>query len=356
MAGEQTNEQESSQEDMANGYFDSYEIEEGAEESIDESAGGDDDDEPSQQKAPKLPPKNASKAGDGLGEKEGEFKKPEGLLGDWFKSSEDGSIEFDRDSALKFLSPEKEYEGFYYPKREYAEEKKEEEDDGRPEYEVYHENEQKRQGQVRENMTMWPTLYNKAIEKGYTQDESAEYANRTINEILDKEAKESSYKRTAEVEKRMLENNESRFGDTQLKETARTNENYFISRFGGGETGMRKYNEVLSLVAPQINKIFDLANPGLLDKCTERKAKDEINKFYTKIASDKNTLKMFVEMGMDKATSKILPHIVERGVYQGQGNAKKRYSPNHGIDRQGIGSSKPDELSRYMDGDKINDI
>jgi hypothetical protein len=342
--------------EMANAYFDEYP----AEDDLNPQSGAPQS-SAQQSSTPQTTPKGGNGqdpvSDPGKNDPSPQFEPPKVYGSHWYKKGEDGNITFDTKEALGFLTPKKGYEGFQAPVIQYAEPPKEPVDPPKNEYEKYYEEEKKRQDSIRDNLFLWTNTYRSAIEKGWQPLEAEGYANKVVQEIIDKDIREASIRREAERDERADKRIQEMQEKAQTEKRAATNENYFVNHFGGGEQGKQTYNEMLGVAWPYLQQMYQMANPEGLKGKTQAEATEVMQGYYEKIASNMNTLKMFIELAMNKVAATHIPHMVERGYLSNNPKApvlsgSTGVNPNHGS------GAKDDQgaLDNYMGGNAIDSI
>ena len=304
--------------------------------------------------SPQPEPGKSPDAGSGSEPKPEDFKIPEGFDGQWYEKGEDGNVTFKTNEALEFYIPKKEYEGFKAPAIQYAEPTTPAEPP-KDEYEQFYDDEVKRQNSVRENLNLGLDYMAALIEKGYQPNEAMEYARAKVKELVDKDIRETNIRHAADMRKRNDERYNQLAESSQLEKRAKTNENFFINYFGGGEKGVKAYEEMIKTAWPYLTQSYLLNNPDGLNGKTQAEANSIMSDYYNKIASNMNTLKMFMEIARRESLERILPHMLERGM---SGNKPRNpnlrstsgINPSHGAPPEKGG------LETFLEGGSIDSV
>lgn len=275
---------------------------------------------------------------------------------DWYETGDDGNVIFNTEEALKFFAPKKDYEGFKPAEIKYAEPPASTEPPPDP-YQEKVKAERERMDNVRNNLYMGLKLYKDAIGQGVSEDQAWAYAEGQIQRAIEKDREEawltSQAERDREYDLKIKEQNER----YQLEARRRTNENAVVQRLGGGERGNKDYNELMAVAYPYMQQMYEMANPDGFNGKTQQEVKEGLENFYNKIASNMNTLNMFVEMAMNKVAVTHLPHMFERGRFNSGGQKTVTSGPS-GLNPQGSrGNQSHSSLDSYLGrGDTLDAV
>jgi uncharacterized protein (UPF0297 family) len=290
---------------------------------------------------------------------------PKDFSGSFFSKGEDGKISFNREDALGFLLPKDGKPRFNYQadRRKVVESKDDTTQPKTPE-----DIKKERREQIKEHRTSVREKALNPIKKVIEYANSGNY--QSMDEVLravekdvllgvQDELEDYDIKGKQDYEDQLEERFGSKTNFDNLKKEAESNERLMINDFAekfnitDASEAYKKYSEFMKHGTPIINQLFDMMNPKFLEGHTQKQINEGMNRWWTEIASNKNTLNFVYERIMDNFNTSMAPYLFEN-IQSGKDKLNKdnkrasKRSPSN-VNRDTPKSAKGvDETLRYF--------